>query len=739
MIFIYYSSLQESVMNEYTTTLAREKLKKVFGHKEFRGIQEAVIKNVLEDKNTFAVMPTGGGKSLCYQIPALIKPGVAIVISPLIALMKNQVDQLLSLGISATFLNSTLYKKDIKEIKSRVLSGKIKLLYVAPESLTKTDNIKFLKQAQLSFMAVDEAHCISDWGHDFRPEYRNVRAVVDQELNGLPIIALTATATLRVQQDILNNLRIRDATLFRSSFNRKNLYYEVRDKNQVRKQLIRFVKDHPRESGIVYCQNRRAVEELANLLNVNGIQAVPYHAGLEAKIRIKNQDAFLNKKVDVIVATIAFGMGIDKPDIRFVIHHDIPKSLEGYYQETGRAGRDGLKSVCLMFYNAEDYMLIAKLNKGKPEAEQRKAQHLLQEMNAYALSGTCRRRQLLYYFGEKYKENCNYCDNCKKPTETYPGETYIKMILTTIHQIREQGSMQYVVQILRGIEDSSIRNNQYQKLPTFGKGSEQDEDFWESVIRQMLLMELLSRDITYSDCLKITEKGKKFLEEKQSTRLYYNHNYTSTESEQHLHTPPNQGETQESVLLDLLKDVRKKVAQERGIPEYAVLQETSLEEMALVCPISLETLTQISGLSKSKAEKFGAPFVQLIQQYVEDNDIVISSKILVKSVAKRSENRVHIIQQVDRKVDLKEIAEAKLLSMDMLLKEMEQLCHMGTKLNIDYYINTVLTEDQQKEVYDYFMQAKTDDIELALAAMDGEFEEEELRLMRIKFLSEVAN
>ena len=724
-------------MEVSTTQAIRAKLRQVFDYDHFREEQEAIIKNVLAGKNTFVIMPTGGGKSLCYQIPALMQPGVAIVISPLIALMKNQVDQLRSLSVNAAFLNSTLSKKAINQIKSGVLSGKTKLLYVAPESLSKAENLAFLKQVRLSFIAVDEAHCISDWGHDFRPEYRKIKTAIDQQLGGLPMIALTATATPKVQQDILKNLEIEDATLFQSSFNRANLYYEIRPKNQVEKQLIKFIKDYPRASGIVYCQNRKKVEELAVLLKINGIPAAPYHAGLETKVREQNQDAFLNKEVDVVVATIAFGMGIDKPDVRFVIHHDVPRSLEGYYQETGRAGRDGLASACLMFYSAADVIRLAKLNNNKSAAEREKAQALLQEMDAYALSGVCRRKQLLHYFGEAYEANCNYCDNCQHPTETYPGEEFVKMVITAVQQTQGRLSSGHIIRLLRGIEDVYVKRQQ--ALPIFGRGNKQDEAFWKSVIRQTLLLELLSKNIAYPSILKVTEKGKKFLEKSYPITLHQDNNYASVAKDQQQHIPPRQEQGYDQTLLNLLQKVRTKVAQEQGIPEYVVLQDISLEEMALVYPTTLEALAQISGLGVGKAKKFGSPFIQLIQQYVEDNDIVTVSDIVVKSAASRSKNKVYIIQQIDRKIDLEEVAAAKSLNMDALLKEMEQLCYAGTKLNIDYYINTVLTKDQQEEVYDYFMQAKTDNIKLAITALEGAFEEEELRLMRIKFLSEVAN
>jgi ATP-dependent DNA helicase RecQ len=723
-------------MEATTTKAIREKLQEVFSYNEFRGEQEAIIKNVLEGKNTFVIMPTGGGKSLCYQIPALMQAGVAIVISPLIALMKNQVDQLRAVGVNASFVNANLSKKTINEIRSDVLSGVTKLLYVAPESFIKEENIAFLKKAHISFIAVDEAHCISDWGHDFRPEYRKIKTVIDQTLGALPMIGLTATATPKVQQDILKNLAIEDATLFKSSFNRTNLYYEIRPKLQVEKELVRFIKGYPEASGIVYCQSRKKVEEIATLLNLNGIQAVPYHAGLEPKTRVEHQDAFLSKKTAIIVATIAFGMGIDKPDVRFVIHYDVPRSLENYYQETGRAGRDGLTSTCLMFYSAEDVLKMGKFNKSKPDAERAKAQSLLQAMTTYASSGVCRRKQLLNYFGETYQENYNYCDNCKHPTETYQGEGFVKLAITAVQQTQGLFSIDHIVRILRGTEDPYIKSYRHQALTIFGQGREKDEAFWQSVISQVLLLALLNKDIESLNTLKITEKGKKFLEKTYPIVLQKDKTYAPLGDKKE---PTTIKKPYDKALLPLLEELREKVAQEKAIPDYAVLQDTSLEAMAQTYPTTLEDLAQISGLSMGKAKKFGLPFIQLIQEYVAAKNIVAVSDFVVKSAASKSKSKVYIIQQIDRRADIQEIASAKSLSMDALLREMEQLCYAGIKLNIDYYVNTILSEEQQEILYDYFMQAKTDSIKQALEVFKEEFEEKELRLMRIKFLSEVAN
>ncbi len=723
-------------MTAITTKDIREKLKQVFSYDQFREEQEAIITNVLARKDTFVIMPTGGGKSLCYQIPALMQAGMAIVISPLIALMKNQVDRLHSVGVNAAFVNSTLSKKAIDEIKTAVLSGKTKLLYLSPEAFIKEDTLAFLKQAHISFIAVDEAHCISDWGHDFRPEYRKIRTSLDQALGVLPIISLTATATPKVQQDILKNLAIERATIFKSSFNRPNLYYRVSPKVQVEKEMIKFMKGYPKASGIVYCQSRKKVEELAELLNLNGMRAAPYHAGLEHKVRVQYQDAFLNKEAEVIVATIAFGMGIDKPDVRFVIHYDIPRSLEGYYQETGRAGRDGLASTCLMFYSAEDVIRIGKLNRSKPAEEREKAQSLLQAVNTYALSGICRRKQLLHYFGEVYPGNCDYCDNCDNPTETYPGTAFVKMVIMAVQQTQESFNVDHIIRLLRGIEDANIKSYRHQELPTFGKGSEKDEAFWQSVINQALLLALLSKRVDALNILKITAQGKAFLEKDHAIVLHRDNTYTASEKDQE---PTTIKKAYDAILLNLLRQLRAKIAQQKSIPEYAVFQDISLEEMSLLCPTNLESLTHISGVSMGKAKKFGLPFIQLIQEYVEAHDIVPVSDVVVRSAANSSKNKVYIIQQIDRKADLQEIADAKSLSMDVLLKEMEQLCYAGTKLNIGYYIDTVLSAEQQEVLYDYFRQDKTGNIKRAITALEGEFEEEELRLMRIKFLSEVAN
>jgi len=724
-------------MPEKLTKELYKNLKEIFGYDNFREDQETIIKNILQGKNTFVIMPTGGGKSLCYQLPAIMQEGLAIIISPLIALMKDQVDQLRSKGIKAALLNSTLSQKVINETKQEVLSGNIKMLYVAPETLNKEDNLAFLKQTKLSFIAVDEAHCISDWGHDFRPEYRNIRYVANQQLGRVPIIALTATATPRVQLDILSNLDINDATVFQSSFNRPNLYYEIRYKEeQADKQLIKLIKEQPQIMGIVYCQSRKQVDELAALLNLNDIKAAPYHAGLDANARIKNQEAFLQKQYNVIVATIAFGMGIDTPDVRFVIHYDMPKSLEAYYQETGRAGRDSLPSTCLMLYSPEDFIRLERLNKTKPNGEREKSKVLLEEMKGYITSGVCRRKQLLYYFGESFADHCNNCDNCKNPTEGYAAQEYLQIVLDAVQQTQGLFDTDHIVSVIQGVNNPNIESHQHQKLPTFGQGNKQNESFWRSVIRQALIHDYLIKDIQKNEALELTKKGQDFLKKKYEINFVKDNIYEPTESNKKTMTT-NKGYDEN--LFHLLKKLREKVAKEKGIPAYTVLQDSSLEELALVYPTTLEELAQIGGLSMSKAVKFGQPFIQAIKKYVEDNDIITSSDIVVKSKASRSKDKVYIIQQIDRKTDLEEIAMAKSQTMDELIDEIEAICYSGVKLNLNYYIDNILSKDEQQEIYDYFMQAKEDNIKQAYKALGDHYNEEDIRLMRIKFLSEVAN
>ena len=723
--------------------LVKEKLKKIFGFSQFRGNQEPIVDNLLGRKNTFVIMPTGAGKSLCYQLPAVIQDGTAIVISPLIALMKNQVDQLNAFGINAHFLNSTLNKSETNKVKKEVLSGKTKLLYVAPESLTKEENILFLKDAKLSFVAIDEAHCISEWGHDFRPEYRKIKSIIAQLGKELPIIALTATATPKVQQDIQRNLQMEEADLFKSSFNRTNLYYEIRPKlkNETKKQIIKYIKSQKGKSGIIYCLSRKKVEEIAELLKVNGIKAAPYHAGLDQSVRIKNQDDFLNEEVDVIVATIAFGMGIDKPDVRYVIHYDVPKSLEGYYQETGRAGRDGLEGHCLMFYRYEDIIKLEKFNKDKPVTERENAKILLQEMAAYAESSICRRKFLLNYFGEILEEDCGFCDNCKKPKEKFEGTDYLLAALETVKNTNNRFYMDHLVNVIRGESNDYIKSYKHDQLEVFGKGKEDDERLWRTVIRQSMIGGFLEKDIENYGVIKITEKGEKYYQAPYAVTFCKDHDFESMlENEAPEEAPATGGKAYDEKLFELLKAERKKVAKAKGLPPYVIFQDPSLEEMATVYPTSREELAQINGVGMGKVAKFGAPFLKLIENYVEENDIITASDVVVKTSGTRSKVKISIIQQVDRKIDLDEIADNLNLSMDELLQEIEQIIYSGTKLNINYYIENIMDEEREDILHDYFMTADSDNIRVALQELEEEdFAEEEIRVYRIKFISEHAN
>lgn len=723
--------------------IVREKLKKVFGFSQFRGNQEPIVDNILKGKNTFVIMPTGAGKSLCYQLPAVIKDGTAIVISPLIALMKNQVDQLNAFGVNAHFLNSTLNKSETTKVKKEVISGKTKLLYVAPESLTKEENILFLKDAQISFVAIDEAHCISEWGHDFRPEYRKIKTIIAQVGADLPIIALTATATPKVQQDIQRNLQMEEADLFKSSFNRTNLYYEIRPKlkNETKKQIIKYIKSHKGKSGIIYCLSRKKVEEIAELLKVNGIKAAPYHAGLDQSVRVKNQDDFLNEEVDVIVATIAFGMGIDKPDVRYVIHYDVPKSLEGYYQETGRAGRDGLEGHCLMFYRYDDIIKLEKFNKDKPVTERENAKILLQEMAAYAESSVCRRKFLLHYFGELLEEDCGYCDNCKKQKEKFYATEHLKTAIEVVKETNNRFNMDHIVNVIRGESNDYIKSYKHDQLNVFGRGIEEDERLWKTVVRQAMIGGFLEKDIENYGVIKITEKGEKFLEVPYEINFCKDHNYEEIlENEVSEETPSAGGKAYDEKLFELLKAERKKVAKAKGLPPYVIFQDPSLEEMATVYPTSREELAQINGVGMGKVAKFGASFLKLIENYVEENDIITASDVVVKTAGNRSKVKISIIQQVDRKINLDEIAENLNLSMDELLQEIEQIIYSGTKLNINYYIENIMDEEREDILHDYFMNAETDNIRIALQELEeDDFAEEEIRVYRIKFISEHAN
>ncbi len=721
----------------------KAKLKEIFGYGNFRGNQEVVIKNILGGRNTFVIMPTGAGKSLCYQLPAMIKDGLAIVISPLIALMKNQVDQLNAYGINARFLNSTLSKGEITRLKKECITGAVKLLYVAPESLNKEENIEFLRKVKVSFVAIDEAHCISEWGHDFRPEYRKIKTMIAQ-LGDMNVIALTATATPKVQIDIQKNLQMEEADVFISSFNRKNLYYEVRPKKETKKQLIKFLKEHKGKSGIIYCLSRKKVEEIAQLINVNGFKAAPYHAGLDPDVRMKNQDDFLNEEVDIIVATIAFGMGIDKPDVRFVVHYDVPKSLEGYYQETGRAGRDGLEGVCLMFYSHNDLNKLEKFNKDKPVQERENARVLLQEMEFYAESPVCRRKQLLHYFGEEYKEkNCSSCDNCIHPRERFDGTESVKMALEAVKQTNERFTLSHLVNVIRGTEDEYVKSYTHFDLPIYGKGDQQDVDFWKSVIRQALIYQYLEKDIDNIGVLKISKKGHDFLKKPHPIELARDHNFTTeVEDEESSERVIINSKSYDEKLFELLKNLRRKMAKEKDLPPYVIFQDPSLEEMATTYPTTKDELASVNGVGMGKVNKFGKEFLDLIQTYVDENDIETASDVVVKSSVNKSKIKIFIIQQIDRKVDLDEIAESKNISFDELLTEVENICYSGTKLNLDYYIDEVLDEDKQQQIFDYFLESETDSIEEAVDALkdeDSDFIEDNLRLMRVKFLSEYAN
>ncbi|GHB43490.1 DNA helicase RecQ [Mongoliitalea lutea] len=722
--------------------IVKDNLKKIFGFSQFRGNQEGIVTNILNKNNTFVIMPTGAGKSLCYQLPAVSKEGTAIVISPLIALMKNQVDQLTAFGINAHFLNSTLNKSETTKVKKEVLSGKTKLLYVAPESLTKEENIEFLKEANISFVAIDEAHCISEWGHDFRPEYRKIKSIIAQVGANLPIIALTATATPKVQQDIQRNLHMEEADLFKSSFNRTNLYYEIRPKmkNDTKKHIIKYIKSHKGKSGIIYCLSRKKVEEIAELLKVNGINAAPYHAGLDQAVRIKNQDDFLNEELDVIVATIAFGMGIDKPDVRYVIHYDVPKSLEGYYQETGRAGRDGLEGHCLMFYRYDDIIKLEKFNKDKPVTERENAKILLDEMAAYAESSVCRRRVLLHYFGEIMEEDCGFCDNCKKSKEKFEGMEHLLTAIQTVKDINGRFNLKHIVDIIRGEHNDYMVSYGHDQLAVFGKGKEDDDRLWKSIVRQAMYFNFLEKDIENYGLIKVTSKGLKFLEDPYAVTLSKDHNYEDEINNEAPEDVPTTGKSYDENLFELLKAERKKVAKAKGLPPYVIFQDPSLEEMATVYPTTKEELAQINGVGMGKVAKFGATFLKLISSYVEENDIITASDVVVKTSGSRSKVKISIIQQIDRKIDLDEIASNLNISMAELLQEIEQIIYSGTKLNINYYIEHIMDEEKEDILQDYFMTAESDNIRVALEELEEEdIDEEEIRVYRIKFISDHAN
>ncbi len=728
-------------MNETNQTLKRE-LKKHFGFSDFKGNQEFIIKSVLDNHDTFVIKPTGGGKSLCYQLPAIISPGTAIIVSPLIALMKNQVDAIRGISTNnsiAHVLNSSLSKKEVKQVKEDIINKKTKLLYVAPESLTKIENINFLNSINISFYAVDEAHCISEWGHDFRPEYRNLKSIFNK-IGKASIIALTATATKKVQEDIQKNLGMDNAKLFKSSFNRENLFYKINPKTNVNTKIIKFIKNHPNKSGIIYCLSRKKVEEIAETLQVNGINALPYHAGLDALTRAKHQDAFLMEDCDIIVATIAFGMGIDKPDVRFVIHHDIPKSLESYYQETGRAGRDGGEGICLTFYSYKDIEKLEKFMHGKPIAEQEVGKQLLLETISFAETSMCRRKYILHYFGEKFDEqNCNsHCDNCKNPKKQIEGKEDVILLLQTIQESKEKFKAKEITNILVGKVTAMINDYNCNKLSVFGKGNNKKPSYWLAIIRQVLVKGLLEKDIESYGILKLNENSLSFLKNPNSFMITEDHDYSSIEEQEAQSNIKTA--VFDTILLKMLKDLRKKVAKSKNLPPFVIFQDPSLEDMALQYPINIEELKNINGVGTGKANRYGEEFTKFISNYVVENNIERPQDTVVKSIINKSVLKVYIIQSTDRKLSLKDIADSKGIEISTVISEIENIVYSGTKININYYLDNILDEEQQEEIFYYFKEdAESDSIEAAIKEFDGAYEERELRLMRIKFLSDLAN
>ena len=719
-----------------------EQLKKYFGFDTFKGNQEAIIRSLLEGNDTFVLMPTGGGKSLCYQLPSLLMEGTAIVISPLIALMKNQVDAMRNFSEEdgvAHFINSSLSKSAIDQVKSDISSGKTKLLYVAPESLTKEENVDFLKHVKISFYAIDEAHCISEWGHDFRPEYRRIRPIIN-EIGKAPVIALTATATPKVKMDIQKNLGMTDANEFKSSFNRPNLYYEVRPKtNNIDRDIIKFIKQNPEKSGIIYCLSRKKVEELAEILVANGIKARAYHAGMDAATRNTNQDDFLKENIDVIVATIAFGMGIDKPDVRYVLHYDIPKSLEGYYQETGRAGRDGGEGQCIAFYSNKDLQKLEKFMQGKPVSEQEIGKQLLLETAAYAESSVCRRKILLHYFGEEYTEdNCGNCDNCLNPKKQVEAQELLCAVIETIIAVKENFKQDYIIDVLLGKETSEVLAHKHDELEVFGSGMGEEERLWNSVIRQALIAGYLAKDVENYGLLKVTPSGHKFLKNPKSFKIVEDTDFDEDEVEE---TPMRGGAScaVDPVLYSMLKDLRKKMSKKLDVPPYVIFQDPSLEAMATIYPVTLEELQNIPGVGAGKAKRYGQEFCDLIKTHCEENEIDRPEDLRVRTVANKSKLKVSIIQSIDRKVALDDIAVAKGIDFQELLDEVEAIVYSGTKLNIDYFLDEIMDEDHLLDIYDYFKESETDDIEDAMDELGDDYTEEEIRLVRIKFISEMAN
>ena len=719
-----------------------EHLHKYFGFDRFKGQQEEAIKSVLDGNNTFVLMPTGGGKSLIYQLPAMIMDGTAIVISPLIALMKNQVDSMRGISTEDTvahFLNSSLTKAATQEVKDDVMSGKTKLLYVAPESLTKEENIEFLKNIKISFYAIDEAHCISEWGHDFRPEYRRIRPLI-QEIGEAPVIALTATATAKVQHDIQKNLGILNAQVFKASFNRPNLYYEIRPKVKPENQIIRFIKENAGKSGIIYCLSRKKVEELAETLKINGIKVLPYHAGMDAQTRSNNQDKFLMEEVDIMVATIAFGMGIDKPDVRFVIHYDIPKSLEGYYQETGRAGRDGGEGKCITFYSFKDIQKLDKFMHGKPVAEQEIGRQLLLDTVSYAETAICRRIILLHYFGEKYEhENCNNCDNCLNPKEYMEAQDEIVRMLETILEVKEKYKADHIADILTGKTTAAVKSFRHDTLESFGSGDDHDEHFWNAVFRQSMVGGLINKDIENYGILQVTPAGHEFLKSPRSFQLVRNHRYDEDEDESS-GGPASGGSGGDPELFNMLRDLRKNMAKKLNLPPYVIFQDPSLADMSIHYPIDLEELQKTQGVGQGKAQRYGKEFVALIRKYVEENEIERPQDLIVRSVANKSKLKVNIIQSIDRKISLEDIANSKGIEFSDLLGEIEAIVNSGTRISIDYYINEVLDEDQQEEIFEYFRETENDSIEAAAEELgEDDYPIDHIRLMRIKFISDMGN